>query len=284
MELHWKSKLFKKHIIQSANSRALHQIEQRMLLLTTFNLWLKVFYVFVWSSIYMLPGICLSFLQFQSYLCPEKCSGLLLWCLSPRIWRTVLWKVSYTWCPRLSPAPKDSLFSMSHVCIWNRLFSVHKYMSECSRTYSDLLVTVKKPLIKNLSVILKDKCDIQFHDDYSPVVQCPVPPCLGALLVIMVTLSFPVAAAIRVSAIQAALSMLIVIEQLASASVSKVWQDNCVTSVNQDIFLWKTSVFVGGFKIIYFPGGLWSILVMFVCMIIPWMMSSHILSMKRKRS
>lgn len=81
----------------------------------------------------------------------------------------------------------------------------------------------------------------------------------------MVTLSFPVAAAIRVSAIQAALSMLIVIEQLASASVSKVWQDNCVMSVNQDIFLWKTSVFVGGFKIIYFPGGLWSIPVMFMC-------------------
>lgn len=63
----------------------------------------------------------------------------------------------------------------------------------------------------------------------------------------MVTLSFLVAAAIRVGAIQVALFMLIVMVQLASASVNKVWQDSSVRSVNQDIFLWKTSVFVGGF-------------------------------------
>lgn len=68
----------------------------------------------------------------------------------------------------------------------------------------------------------------------------------------MVTLSFLEAAATCVDAIQVALFILIVIVRLASASVSREWQDSSVRSVNQDIFFWKKSVFVGDFEIIYF--------------------------------
>ena len=68
----------------------------------------------------------------------------------------------------------------------------------------------------------------------------------------MVIISFLEAAAICVNAIQVDLFMLIVIVWLASAPVSRVWQDSSVKSVNQDIFFWKKSVFVGGFEIVYF--------------------------------